>query len=84
MEIIPFSKARNELTHIINQVAFGHDRLILTRNGKNVAAIIPMEDLKLLEELEDRLDLEVAKKVDADVKKHGTVSWEKAQRELGL
>lgn len=79
-----FSEARSELTDIVNHVAFGHDRYVLTRNGKEVAAIISMDDFKLLEILEDKLDIELAQKVDKDIEKYGTISWKKAQRELGL
>ncbi len=79
-----FSEARSELTDIVNHVAFGHDRYILTRNGKEVAAIVSVEDLKLLEELEDKLDVEVAKHIDKEIKKHGTIKWKQAKRELGL
>lgn len=79
-----FSKARSELTEIVNHVAFGHDRYILTRNGKELAAIISIEDLKILEEREDKLDIETARRVDKDIKKHGTVKWKDAKKELGL
>lgn len=80
----PFSKARSELTDIVNHVAFGHDRYILTRNGKELAAIISISDLQILEELEDSLDIEAARRADVDIKKHGTVKWKKAKRDLGL
>lgn len=79
-----FSEARSQLTDIVNHVAFGRDRCILTRNGKEIVAIVSIEDLRLLEELEDKIDIEIAKKVDEDIKKHGTISWEKAKKELGL
>lgn len=79
-----FSEARSELTEIVNHVAFGHDRYVLTRNGKELAAIVSIADLKVLEEMEDKLDLETAQRIDKDVKKHGTVKWKDAKRELGL
>lgn len=79
-----FSEARSELTEIVNHVAFGHDRYILTRNGKELAAIVSIEDLKILEEMEDRLDLETAQRIDKEIKKHGTIKWKDAKEELGL
>lgn len=79
-----FSEARSELTDIVNHVAFGHDRYILTRNGKELVAIVSIEDLKILEEIEDKLDLETARRIDKDVKKHGTVKWKEAKKELSL
>ena len=79
-----FSEARSELTEIVNRVAFGHDRYILTRNGKELAAIVSIEDLKILEEIEDRLDVETARRIDKDIKKHGTFKWKDAKQELDL
>ena len=57
----------------------------MRRNGKSVAAIVPMEDLAALEELEDRRDLRAAKKALADAKKKGEkpIPWAKAKKELG-
>ncbi len=49
--------------------------------GKELAAVVPIEDVKLLEELEDRLDLEVAREA---LKEEGTIAWEKVKAELGL
>ena len=81
---IPFSEARIHLTDIVNEVAYGGERIILTRKGKQMVAIIPLEDLRVLEALENKIDLEDAKKALRDIEKHGTVSWEDAKRELGL
>lgn len=79
-----FSESRSELKEIVNHVAFGHDRYILIRNGKELAAIVSIEDLKILEEIEDKLDVETAQRIDKDIKKHGTVKWKDAKKELGM
>lgn len=84
MSNIPFSEARTHLTDIVNGVAYGGKRIILTRKGKQLVAIIPLEDLRALEALENKIDLEDAKKALSDVEKHGTVSWEETKRELDL
>ena len=60
------------------------ERVVLTRRGKELAAVVPIEDLELLERLEDRLDLEDARAALKDVKKKGTVPWDKLKEELGL
>ncbi len=54
---------------------------MLTRRGKELAAVVPIEDVKLLEELEDRLDFETAREA---LKEEGTIPWEKVKAELGL
>ncbi len=76
--------ARSQLSEIINRAAFGKERMILTRRGKEIVAVVPIEDVKLLESLEDRIDLEEARSALTESKKKGTVSWEKIKKELGL
>ena len=76
--------ARSQLSEIINRAAFGKERMILTRRGKEIVAVVPIEDVKLLESLEDRIDLEQARAALAESKKKGTVAWEKVKKALGL
>lgn len=83
---VPMSKvttvnARQQFSDIINRSAYGKERIVLTRRGKEVVALVPIEDLNLLEELEDRLDIEAARKA---LKKPGSVPWEKVKKDLGL
>ena len=77
-------KARDQLSTVINRAAFGKERIVLTRRGKEVAAVVPIEDMKLLEELEDRIDLEEARAALAEAKSKGTIPWEKLRADLGL
>ncbi|NHZ86464.1 MAG: type II toxin-antitoxin system prevent-host-death family antitoxin [Planctomycetia bacterium] len=53
-------EARKNLAEVINSAQYGKERIILTRHGKDVAGIISIDDLNLLEKLEDRLDLQDA------------------------
>jgi prevent-host-death family protein len=76
--------ARAQFSEIINRAAFGKERVTLTRRGKEIVAVVPIEDVKLLEALEDKIDLEEARAALAEAKKKGTVSWEKIKKELGL
>ncbi len=84
MAKVSAAEARSEFSDIINRASFGKERVVLTRRGKELAAVVPIEDLELLERLEDRLDLEDARAALKDVKKKGTVSWEKLKADLGL
>ena len=76
--------ARAQFSEIINRAAFGKERVTLTRRGKEIVAVVPIEDVKLLEALEDKIDLEDARAALAEAKRKGTVSWEKIKKELGL
>jgi prevent-host-death family protein len=76
--------ARAQFSEIINRAAFGKERVTLTRRGKEIVAVVPIEDVKLLEALEDKIDLEEARAALAEAKKKGTVSWEKIKKDLGM
>lgn len=55
-ERINTNQARKEFADNINRVAYGHERLTVTRHGKPVAAIISVDDLEFLERLEHELN----------------------------
>ena len=82
MTRLPASKAREQLAEVLNRVAYGGERVVLERRGKGVAAVIPVEDLQLLEALEDRYDVEAARAALAEQGRN--VSWKKLKAELGL
>lgn len=84
MKSIPFSEARANLTEIINRVNYKGKRFILTKNGRSVAAFISVEDLELLEEFEDKVDLQHAKRAKQALKHEKTIPWKKAKKELDL
>ena len=75
------SDARKDFSGTLNRVAFGSERIVLERHGKDVAAVVPIEDLKLLQQLEDHLDLDAARNA---LKEEGSVTWKKLKAELGL
>ena len=76
-----------DLVDAVKQVASGRT-IILHQNGKQVAALISIEDLHLLERLieeeEDRIDIAETEKILAEVKEQGTVPWERIKAELEL
>ncbi len=52
--------AKEQFIDIVNRVAHNKERIILTRRGKDIIALIPVEDLKLLTDSEDKYDLREA------------------------
>jgi prevent-host-death family protein len=79
-----FSNARSHLTDIANDVAYAGSRAVITRKGRKLVAIVSIEDLETLEAIEDRIDLDDARKALASVKKRGTVSWASIKKKLDL
>ena len=84
MAHLPASKAREGFADTINRVAFGKERVVLRRRGKDIAALVPMADLRLLEELEDRIDLLDARAALAETKKKGAKPLDAILKDLGL
>jgi prevent-host-death family protein len=88
MTTVTTKDARNQLSELVNRAAYGKERIVLTRRGKSIAALVPLDDLLALEQmmrrLEDQADLEAAQKALDEAKHKGTVPWEKVKEELGL
>ena len=82
MARIAATDARIAFAEIVNKVAFGGERIRLQRHGKDVAAIVPVADLQLIEDLEDRMDLDAARA--ALKEKAPRVEWQRLKQELGL
>jgi prevent-host-death family protein len=81
------SQAREELPELLNRAAYGDERLIVSRRGKPLAAIIPIRDLRLLELLEqeelDRIDIAEAEKAMKEMEGSGGSPLEEVMRRLG-
>lgn len=78
---IPASQARSEFAETLTRVQHKRERLILRRHNKDVVAIVSIEDLKLLEAIEDKLDVKAIRAARAE---EGSIPWEQLKAELGL
>jgi prevent-host-death family protein len=68
MSKIAVIDARKDLAEVLNRAAYGKERVVLTRRGKDVAAIVPMDDLNILEAIEDHMDVTESEKIMARVR----------------
>ncbi len=59
---ITTADARKNFADIVNTVAYGNEPVVLTRRGQEIAALISIEELKLLQKIEDHIDIEDALK----------------------
>jgi prevent-host-death family protein len=70
MTRLSVGELRRSLAEILNRSEYQGERIVIHRHGKDAAALIPIEDLRLLERLieetEDRLDIEAARTILAE------------------
>ena len=75
---IPLAKAREEFSDLVNRASYGQERIILSRQGKEVAALVSIETLRALEEwerLEDESDIQAI----ATRRAEPSIPWEEVK-----
>ena len=75
------SVAREKFADIVNRVEYRGERVVLRRHNRDVAAVIPIEDLELLQRMEDRIDIKDALKA---LKEPRGKTSKQLKAELGL
>lgn len=76
---VSISKIKSAFSEYLNRAAYGRERIVVLSRGKPKAAVIGMEDLRRLEELEDALA--AAEALEA-YQAGDTVSWAQVKAEL--
>ncbi|MEN8217150.1 MAG: hypothetical protein ABFS56_12435 [Pseudomonadota bacterium] len=73
--------AQATLTELLDQVASEKERMTLTYKKNVFLAVVPIEDVDVIEQLEDCID-----NADADdaLKEEGSIPWEQVKKELEL
>ena len=84
--MIPLSvtEARSQFADIINRVGYKGERIVLQKHDKKLVAMIPIEDLELLEAIEDRIDILEAEAALAEDEGKEPIPLEQLKKELGL
>lgn len=78
MEILDNFK---ELSMLLEKALVTGERVLITRKGKPMGAIVPWDDVEILQALEDMIDGQAAKEA---LKEPGMLSLDDIKRELGL
>jgi len=79
---ISTAEARKNFADIVNKVAYGKESIVLTRRGHEIAALVSIDELELLRQIEDYIDIEDANKALAEP--GDNVSAKEVWKELGL
>lgn len=85
-ETITTAAARDSFSEVVNRAAFGKERVVLTRHGKPLAAIVPIEDVEALEAFENAHDVAAFRLAMAEWERDGrkTISFDEIAREFDL
>jgi prevent-host-death family protein len=82
------TEARDEFSDLVNRAAYGHEWAVIHRRGREIAAIVSIEDLHLLarfvEEASARLDAEEAEGILNDPVEGERIPWEDVKKQQGL
>ena len=82
MKDVTTAEARKNLADLLNRVAYTQEHVVVTRRGREIAAIIPMEDLGLLRRLRTLLARQdVAAALD-ELEQGASIPWSDLREEL--
>src|ERR1700736_5655713 len=82
-EDISIADLRARLGDFVSRVSYKHDRVVIMKHGKPVAAIISASDMEKFQDLEDWNDIQAAEPSDKETKRDGgPIPWRTFKREL--
>jgi prevent-host-death family protein len=81
LKSISTNDLRDKLSLTINRAAFGMEPVLITRRGRNIAAIISIRDLEFLEAMRYRREEAIHEELPADQNRIGAtlarhIEWE--------
>ena len=75
--------AKEQFIDLVNRVAHNKEHIILTRRGKEIVALVPVEDLKLLSDTQDKYDLREAIDALKEARDSNALTLEQLRERLG-
>jgi prevent-host-death family protein len=81
MNKVTVAEARDKLIEALRRVKRDGERIVITRNGRRVAALVPIDEYDFLERLEDEY---LNKAADEAMKEKGFVTLEEVKARLGM
>jgi len=84
MITVPVVAVRTDLADLLNKVAYQDERVVITRQGKPIAALVPLHSLTILEKLFSVLDEEKVLRVLEQGSDNSDMTEEELRRQLGI
>lgn len=76
--------ARDQFSEALQRAAQDKERVVIRRRRKPVAALVPLKDLRLLEKIEEHLDLKDFRAARRAAKRESFKALEEVLRKLGI
>ena len=83
MTTVTAKQLKETSAEVLSRVQYGNERVTVTRHGKEVAAVVSIEDARLLERIEDVLDVHDALAAIEEAEREGTISLSELREKLG-
>jgi antitoxin YefM len=87
-KVVPFTRARAELSDLLDEIEARHEHVVVTRKGRPIAIVLSTEEWEAIEEtlevLQDEATLDALRDSEADVQAGRVRPWDEVRRELGL
>ena len=87
-KIVPFTEARAKLSELLDELETRHEHVVITRNGRPAAVLVPAEEQEIMEEtleiLQDEELLRALRESEEDVRSGRVTPLREVRRELGL
>ena len=84
MDELSIADGRRNLAELVNRVAYGKERVVLTRHGKRLCALVPIDDLSVLDKLRAAATRSDVDHALSEAAENGSVAWSALRHELGL
>jgi prevent-host-death family protein len=86
--MIPMTEARARLSELLDQLERQHEHIVITRNGRPLAVLVPSAEYESMEQtlevLHDEPLLKALRESEADVRAGRLTSLDDVRRQLGL
>ncbi len=83
MTTVTAKQLKERSAEVLSRVQYGNERVAVTRHGKEVAAVVSIEDARLLDHLQEVLDVHDALAAIEEAERDGTISLGELRKKLG-
>lgn len=84
MRHVTTAEVRKNMAELVNRAAYGGERFVVTRHGKELVAIVPLADATLLDRVRGLVAEREYESALRAIAEEGTTPWEEVRRELDL